>query len=330
MSEGKSNLPELHPARKSNSSGRGNSSGRNRSTDHLCSSCDTCRAKKTKCDGERPCEACKLSYMRKNKISSIKEYDLKRIECVYSPAKRRGPPPKHSLDREMGERERERGDQDKKQRRYSEEHPIAGLGRVPEEVTSPAAANPLSNMDAATILNLLAMLNPAASAYQWQNQQAAMPPMPPPPPPPPSIDPMSAAFLSALGNALNNQGMSMAQGLGGGATASRGYDIMSNAPSIASQQLACLQQLQQQLQQVLQQQSQLQQLQQQLQQPPTQQGQTTRGAESSMSSSVEDTKTQALQNEVARLRRRVNELETENASLKQKIDLLQMKEKARE
>eukprot|EP00984_Skeletonema_dohrnii_P020624 scaffold10109_cov144-Skeletonema_dohrnii-CCMP3373.AAC.7 len=301
MSQGKSTIPDIHR-------GDGDGDGKNKSKDQtLCSSCDSCRAKKTKCDGKRPCEACMVSYVRRNKIGSADEVDVKKIKCVYSPAKRRGPPPKRTLEREMEERERER-----KQRR-EEEHPIAGLGRVPEEVVS-SAAN-LNNLDTASILNLLSMLNPATSTL--------------PPPMPPPIDPQQS-LLSSLGNALAGiQGIGMPQGFGGGATASGGYNTMNNAPSAASQQLAYLQQLQQQLQlQQLQQQlqenlqQQLQQQQQQ-QQPLTQQGQTTRGAESSMSSSLEDNRTQSLQNEVGRLRKRIHELETENAELKQKVDALQ-------
>ena len=70
-----------------------------------------------------------------------------------------------------------------------------------------------------------------------------------------------------------------------------------------------------------------QQLLQQQQQHLSQQGQTTLGAESSMSSSVEDTKNQSsLKSEVERLLIRVNELETENASLTQKVEQLQMRE----
>ena len=69
------------------------------------------------------------------------------------------------------------------------------------------------------------------------------------------------------------------------------------------------------------------QLLQQQQQHLSQQGQTTLGAESSMSSSVEDTKNQSsLKSEVERLLIRVNELETENASLTQKVEQLQMRE----
>ena len=139
-----------------------------------------------------------------------------------------------------------------------------------------------------------ALLNPAASTMR-----------PIPPPPPPTID--SAALQQILLSTLG--------------TANTGYhNLMNNVPNAASQ--LYLQQLQQQMQLQQLQQS----LQQQLQQQPTttQQGQTTRGAESSLSSSSpeEENKTQALQNEVERLRRRVDELEAENADLKQKLDAL--------
>lgn len=59
----------------------------------LCHSCDRCRARKTRCDGERPCGGCASKYMKKHKVSSIDGVPLEMFECVYSPAKRRGPVP---------------------------------------------------------------------------------------------------------------------------------------------------------------------------------------------------------------------------------------------
>eukprot|EP00529_Nitzschia_sp_RCC80_P017339 CAMPEP_0113523382 /NCGR_PEP_ID=MMETSP0014_2-20120614/45677_1 /TAXON_ID=2857 /ORGANISM="Nitzschia sp." /LENGTH=843 /DNA_ID=CAMNT_0000421471 /DNA_START=181 /DNA_END=2713 /DNA_ORIENTATION=+ /assembly_acc=CAM_ASM_000159 len=59
----------------------------------LCASCDRCRARKTKCDGKRPCGNCATKYMKKHKITSIDGIDPSEFECVYSPAKRRGPVP---------------------------------------------------------------------------------------------------------------------------------------------------------------------------------------------------------------------------------------------
>jgi hypothetical protein len=35
----------------------------------LCASCDRCRARKTKCDGTRPCGNCATKYMKKNKLT---------------------------------------------------------------------------------------------------------------------------------------------------------------------------------------------------------------------------------------------------------------------
>jgi len=35
----------------------------------LCASCDRCRARKTKCDGERPCSNCAAKYLKKHKLS---------------------------------------------------------------------------------------------------------------------------------------------------------------------------------------------------------------------------------------------------------------------
>ncbi|CAB9516284.1 expressed unknown protein [Seminavis robusta] len=59
----------------------------------LCASCDRCRSRKTKCDGKRPCGNCANKYMKKHKLSSIEGVDFTEFECVYSPAKRRGPVP---------------------------------------------------------------------------------------------------------------------------------------------------------------------------------------------------------------------------------------------
>ena len=59
----------------------------------LCASCDRCRARKTKCDGQRPCGNCAAKYMKKHKLTSIEGIPLEEFECVYSPAKRRGPVP---------------------------------------------------------------------------------------------------------------------------------------------------------------------------------------------------------------------------------------------
>lgn len=35
----------------------------------LCASCDRCRSRKTKCDGNRPCGNCATKYMKKNKLT---------------------------------------------------------------------------------------------------------------------------------------------------------------------------------------------------------------------------------------------------------------------
>ena len=35
----------------------------------LCASCDRCRARKTKCDGGRPCSNCASKYMKKHKLT---------------------------------------------------------------------------------------------------------------------------------------------------------------------------------------------------------------------------------------------------------------------
>lgn len=59
----------------------------------LCASCDRCRARKTRCDGQRPCSNCCAKYMKTHKLTSIDGVDPADIECEFSPAKRRGPVP---------------------------------------------------------------------------------------------------------------------------------------------------------------------------------------------------------------------------------------------
>jgi len=59
----------------------------------FCASCDQCRSRKTRCDGLQPCGACKLKYMRKHKLNNVDGIDPSSFNCVYSPAKRRGPVP---------------------------------------------------------------------------------------------------------------------------------------------------------------------------------------------------------------------------------------------
>lgn len=47
----------------------------------LCASCDRCRARKTKCDGNRPCGNCATKYMKKHKITRYAFITLKGILC---------------------------------------------------------------------------------------------------------------------------------------------------------------------------------------------------------------------------------------------------------
>lgn len=139
-------------------------------TNLLCSSCDRCRAKKIKCDGERPCGACKLSYVRKN----VEEVGLTRVACVYSLAKMRGPPSipaskrKNSVNGSSKEK-KERAPHSKKQRSHADEDQVVGLWPLPTEASSTTSATAAvanttnTNIDTISILNFLGMMNPTNS-----------------------------------------------------------------------------------------------------------------------------------------------------------------------
>uniref|UniRef100_A0A7S4K303 Zn(2)-C6 fungal-type domain-containing protein n=1 Tax=Odontella aurita TaxID=265563 RepID=A0A7S4K303_9STRA len=56
-------------------------------------SCERCRRGKKKCDGQRPCEECVVSYLKKNKLTSASievGEDVSHFGCIYFPSKRRG------------------------------------------------------------------------------------------------------------------------------------------------------------------------------------------------------------------------------------------------
>lgn len=61
----------------------------------FCASCDRCRARKTRCDGNRPCASCKIKHMRTNKLTldQMVGIDIAEFGCIYSTARRRGPVP---------------------------------------------------------------------------------------------------------------------------------------------------------------------------------------------------------------------------------------------
>jgi hypothetical protein len=46
------------------------SDARKKATVSLCASCDRCRARKTKCDGRKPCVNCASKYMKKHKLNT--------------------------------------------------------------------------------------------------------------------------------------------------------------------------------------------------------------------------------------------------------------------
>ncbi len=51
----------------------------------LCASCDRCRARKTKCDGKRPCGNCAAKYMKKHKLNRYVAPLIKRSQIPYIP-----------------------------------------------------------------------------------------------------------------------------------------------------------------------------------------------------------------------------------------------------
>eukprot|EP00956_Cyclotella_meneghiniana_P001107 scaffold1292_cov71-Cyclotella_meneghiniana.AAC.7 len=58
--------------------------------------CNRCRARKTKCDGKFPCGYCVKKYTREHKLHSVEGIDPSEFGCIYSPAERRGPAPRNT------------------------------------------------------------------------------------------------------------------------------------------------------------------------------------------------------------------------------------------
>ena len=65
----------------------GNTDGKDDSSKRsiaLCASCDRCRARKTKCDGKRPCGNCAAKYMKKHKLTRwVASEKLFRFVSIY-------------------------------------------------------------------------------------------------------------------------------------------------------------------------------------------------------------------------------------------------------
>lgn len=78
----------------------------------FCASCDRCRARKTRCDGNRPCASCKLKYMRTYKLTldQLAGIDIAEFVCIYSPARRRGPVPVIINNKQYDEHNNEDGE----------------------------------------------------------------------------------------------------------------------------------------------------------------------------------------------------------------------------
>ena len=72
-SEKNDNISTVVDSNGTNGSDKKESNGSNdvpkKPTITLCASCDRCRARKTKCDGKKPCSNCAAKYMKKHKLS---------------------------------------------------------------------------------------------------------------------------------------------------------------------------------------------------------------------------------------------------------------------
>ncbi len=324
MSEGsKRTSGERTGQSKSTSSGGGADAGggydseKARTTDLLCTACDRCRAKKTKCDGERPCNACKTFYMRENKLKNMGGVDLTAVGCSYSPAKKRGPPatrksPTKSSSSSDNVKEKKKK---KHKKRHEGEQVHAAQPQLPPVGTlpSPAVEGSTTAATAATILNLLnsSTMQPAGGLQQAAGNPLLFPPpvSNPLPQQPSQQPPQHLSFLGAAGPTQQQPLAALQQLI----------------------QLVSIQQAQQQQQQQSQQQQLIQQLQQHLQQPvqqpqpiPAQQLQ--QDPSSPLSSSAEAEGGKSLRSEVDQLKERMRRLETENERLKERIELLHAKQ----
>ena len=328
QSSGSGGVDDMHPS--------SYESEKERTTDLLCSACDRCRAKKTKCDGERPCDACKTFYMRENKLKNMEGVDLTAIGCSYSLAKKRGPPPatrnnpqtkSSSSSDNIKERKKK-----KHKKRHEGEQVHAAQPQVPQVppvgmMLPHSAVEDSTTTAATTAAFILNLLNSITMQPSGGLQQAAGNPL---------------LFPSPVSNPFPQQQQQQQLAFGGATGPTLNNPYVANTPSnsaISQQpQLAFLQQLiqlvclyqeqQQQSQQQQHQQQLLQQIQQQIQQIPAQQGQLQQLPSSSLSSS-DEAKAEgggSLRSEVDQLKERVRRLEAENERLKESIESLHAKE----
>jgi hypothetical protein len=305
----------MHPSTEEDRGGY--DSEKARTSDLLCSACDRCRAKKTKCDGERPCDACKTFYMRENKLKNMDSVDLTAVSCSYSPAKKRGPPPARNKSSTKSSSSSGNNDvkekKKHKKRRHEGEQVHASQPQVPQ--LPPEGMPPAAGDSTAVLLNSGTM-QPAGGLQQAAGNPLLFPPLVSNPLLP-HQPPQQLAFGGSAGP-TQQQPLTALQQL-----------IQLVSVQQAQQQQQQQQQLQQQLIQQLQQQvqQQVQQFQQQPEQPqpiPAQQLQ--QESSSSLSSSAEAEGEKSLRIEVDQLKKRMRRLETENERLKERIELLHAKQ----
>jgi hypothetical protein len=231
----------------------------------FCASCDQCRARKTRCDGQQPCGACKLKYMRKHKLNNVDGIHPSLFECVYSPARRRGPVPvvvNKPFDEFCAVAD---GDGDRsvsssqsseaRPRRSSKERSQQGIGGNRVGIGGVGMDKTISSAVTNAVVNGRRTLGDGTSRRGVAGNNNSFP-MPPP------LDPRAAAMQEHVLSTLGSIGMNMFRqpssflgisGTGEGGVDSvggwqqqqqPGQDIIATAQNSAQKQLAYVHQLQ--------------------------------------------------------------------------------------
>jgi len=223
--------------------GSGDAAASSNLSNSLCASCDRCRARKSRCDGKRPCMACKAKYMKKNKLSSCEGIPPEMFQCVYSPAKKRGPVPGHKLKKSDTANAAAAAVKEAMHYSHSGSKKPAARSSPPVAAAQGAAGIPVAATGQAGYTGLPGMPNFAAP---YTAPLCGQIPLLSP------LDPNAAAYQQQILSSLGAIGLGLyasyaAGGVGGIpgiAAGSGGTDAMANNHDAAKQQLAYIQQLQ--------------------------------------------------------------------------------------